>query len=191
MYRRTKNDFERRAAASVKAKISGKTKQNKKTNVTPEKDDTISANQTPGGYKFAPLVASQLWRANQREPDSFGLFSPWSFPSRSGILVYCISTAIYFAMKRSAPCSAVLRHFPSSWAAVVPWSMLMPKALRLSRKHPNQLFFPGPPRSPRTPPSLRTSRTLTVSYPPCAPQIPRTRSASCVKSPRRSHLPSS
>ena len=34
-------------------------KQNK-TNVTPEKKNTImaSANQTPGGYMFAPLVAS-------------------------------------------------------------------------------------------------------------------------------------
>ena len=35
------------------------TKQNK-TSVTPEKDHRASANQTPGGYKFAPLVDSQL-----------------------------------------------------------------------------------------------------------------------------------
>ena len=47
-----------------------KTKQNK-ANVTPEKDDIISANQTPGGYKFAPLVASQQWRANQLGPACF------------------------------------------------------------------------------------------------------------------------
>ena len=39
-----------------------KTKQNK-TNVTPEKDVMTSAGQTPGGYKFAPLVVSQQGRA--------------------------------------------------------------------------------------------------------------------------------
>ena len=47
--------------------IKTKTKQNK-TKVTPEKDVMASANQTPGGYKFAPLVASQQGRANQHEP---------------------------------------------------------------------------------------------------------------------------
>ena len=31
-----------------------------KTNVAPEKDSMASVNQTPGGYKFAPLVANQL-----------------------------------------------------------------------------------------------------------------------------------
>ena len=31
------------------------------------------------------------------------------------------SAAIHFVMKSSAPCSAVLRHSPSSWAAVVHW----------------------------------------------------------------------
>ena len=64
--------------------IKTKTKQNK-TNVTPEKDAMTSSNQTPGGYKFAPLVVSQQGRANQHEPACFGLFSSWSFPSRSGI----------------------------------------------------------------------------------------------------------
>ena len=59
-----------------------KTNQNK-TNVTPEKDVMTSANQTHGGYKLTPLVASQQGRANQHEPACFGLSSPWSFPSRS------------------------------------------------------------------------------------------------------------
>ena len=58
--------------------------------------------------------------------------------------------AIHFAMKRSAPCSAVLRRFPSSWAAVVYWSALMPKALRSSRKHPI-LSFSRPPMQPAPP----------------------------------------
>ena len=52
-----------------------KAKQNE-TNVTPEKDVITSANQTPGGYKFASLVASQQRRANQHEPAYFGLSSP-------------------------------------------------------------------------------------------------------------------
>ena len=95
------------------------------------------------------------------------------------------SAAIYLAMKCSAPCSAVLRHPPSSWAAVVHWSALMPKALRSSRKHPMHSFSWR-----HSPPILRISRSSPVSYPPCAPQIPQTRSASCVKSPRCSHFPS-
>ena len=60
--------------------IKTKTKQNK-TNVTPEKDALASANLTPGGYKFAPLVASQQGRANQHEPACFGLSSHFG-PSR-------------------------------------------------------------------------------------------------------------
>ena len=111
-----------------------------------------SANQTPGGYKFAPLVASQQGRANQHEPACFGLSSPWSFTfghttaCRSPALA--LSASIYFAMTCSAPCSAVLHHSPSSWAAVVHWSALMPKAQRSSRKHSIH-SFPDPPHSPR------------------------------------------
>ena len=100
------------------------------------------------------------------------------------------SPAIHFAMKRSAHyCSTVLRYFPSSWATAVHWSALMPKAQRSSRKHLIQSFS-CPPARP-APPILRTKRTSAVSYPPSAPQIPRTRSASCVKSPRCSHFSSS
>ena len=51
-----------------------KTKQNK-TNVKSEEDVMTSANQTPIGYKFAPLVASQQGRPNQHEPSCFGLLS--------------------------------------------------------------------------------------------------------------------
>ena len=43
-------------------------------------------------------------------------------------------------MKRSAPNSAVLRHPPSSWAAVVHWSALIPKAQMSSRRHPIHSF---------------------------------------------------
>ena len=60
-----------------------KTKQNKRN--TRERRHGISGNQTPGGHKFAPHVASQQGRANQHEPACFGLSSHRSFPSRSGI----------------------------------------------------------------------------------------------------------
>ena len=127
-----------------------KTKQNK-TNATPEKAVMTSANQTPGGHKFRPLVASQQGRANQHEPACFGLSSPWSFPSRSGIPLHAVASLIvfsaptHFAIKCSAPCSAVLRHSPSFWAAVVHWSALTSKALRSSRKHPMHSFSWPPP----------------------------------------------
>ena len=56
----SKND--RTKGRSFNESIKTKTKQNK-TNVTPEKDSMASAEQTPGGYKFAPLVAIQQGRA--------------------------------------------------------------------------------------------------------------------------------
>ena len=40
--------------------IKTKTKQNKTNVITPEKDAMSSANQTPGGYKFAPLTCGYL-----------------------------------------------------------------------------------------------------------------------------------
>ena len=47
--------------------IKTETKQNKTNVTTPEKDVMSSANQTPGGHKFAPLVASQQGRANPHD----------------------------------------------------------------------------------------------------------------------------
>ena len=153
-----------------------------------------SAKQTtPGGYKFAPLVASQQGRANQHKPTCFGLSSPCLvLPVTFGHTTACrspamtFSAAIHFALQRSAPCSAVLRLPPSSWVAVVHWSALMPKALGSSRKHPIHSFFwsPTQPASPTNSTNIRNSEVL---YPPCAAQIQQTRSASCVESPRCSH----
>ena len=49
---------------------------------------------------FAPLVvANQLWRAKQDEDACFGLSSPWSFPSRSGILLHAV--VLTFCSQRS------------------------------------------------------------------------------------------
>ena len=78
--------------------IKTKMKQNK-TNVTPEKNVMTSANQTPGGHKFAPLVASQ----QGREPACFGLSSPWSFPSRSGIPLHAVVQSWFFLQRSILP----------------------------------------------------------------------------------------
>ena len=145
-----------------------------------------SANQTPEGYKFAPLVASQQRGANQHEPACFAILC-LILPVKLGrtstrsspALVF--SAAIYFAMKRSAHCSAVRCHFPSSWAAVVGVDA---KSSEVAQETPHPLFSRPPPTQTALPPILRASRTSAVSYPPYAPQTPRTKSTSCAKSPR-------
>ena len=150
-----------------------------------------SANPTPGGYKFAPLVASQQGWANQHEPACFRLSSPWPFPSGSGIRLHAVVQP-WLSLQRSI----------SPWN-VPPLCAVHPRPglqSSIDRRWYRKLWgrpgntpstlFPGTSHSPRPPPILRTSSTSAVSYPPCAPQIPRTRSASCVKSPRCSHFPS-
>ena len=89
---------ERRAAASMKALRRNRT--TTETKVTPEKYVMPSVNQTIGGYKFAPLVASQQGRANQHESACFGLSSAWSFPSRSGIRLHLVAQP-WFSLQRS------------------------------------------------------------------------------------------
>ena len=142
-----------------------------------------SENQTPGGYKFAPLVASQQGRVNQHEPTCFGLILSLVLPVTFGYTTACrspalaFSAAIHFAMKCSVPCSAVLRHPPSSWAAVVHWSTLMPEALRSSRKHSTHSFSWPPTQS--TPPTISPNITHFGSLVSSTrATIPRTRSAS-------------
>ena len=75
----------------------------KRKNVTPKKDVMTSANQTPRGHKFAPLVASQQGRANQHEPACFGLSSSWSFPSRSGIPLHAVVQPCFFLRRSILP----------------------------------------------------------------------------------------
>ena len=93
---------------------------------------------------------SQQGRANQHEPACFGLSSSWSYPSISGIHTtacrspaLAFSAAIHFAMKCSAPCSAVLRHFPSSWAAVVKVG-IDAESSEVVPETPDTLFFLAP-----------------------------------------------
>ena len=148
-----------------------------------------SANQTPGGYKFAPPVASQQGKGQRTStsPLALGILFlalPVTFGHTTVIVcrspAFVFSAAIHFTMKCSAPCSAVLRHSPSSWAAVVRWSALMPKALRSTRKHPthNPLFF-LPPHTARAPHqfsehhALRQSRILHARDKPRKQDPPR------------------
>ena len=141
-----------------------------------------------------------LWLVNKGERTSsstLALGYPLLGPSRTfGHTNAChrsaltFSAAIHFTMKCSAFCSAVLRHSPSSWAAVVHWSALMPKALRSSRKHPIHSFSwpPTQPAPPTNSPNITHFGRLVSSK---RAQIPQTRPASCAKSPRCSHFPSS
>ena len=129
-----------------------------------------SANQTPGGYKFASLVASEQGRANQHEPAYFGLSSSWFFPSRLGIPLHAVVQP-WFSLQRSI----------SPWNVpplVLPFCAIPPRpGLQLSTVRrwcrklwdrpgstPSTLFL-GPPHSPRPPPfseyhALRQSRIL-------------------------------
>ena len=71
----------------IKAKTKTKTKQKRKQTYRQRKT-TLHPHVE---YKFVPLVANQLWRANQHEHACFGLSSPpWSFPLHSGVLLYCM-----------------------------------------------------------------------------------------------------
>ena len=95
------------------------------------------ANQTPGVHKFTPLVASQQERANQHEPACFGLSSPWSFPSRSGIPLHAVVQPCFLCrdpfcheMFRSLSCRSA--PFPLVLGCSRPhWSALMPKSASL------------------------------------------------------------
>ena len=124
-----------------------------------------SANQTPGGYKFAPQAgdparARLLW-------DILALVLPVTFghttACRSPALAF--SAAIRFARKCFAPCSAVLRHLPASWTAVAHWPALMPKALRSSRKHLIHSFScpPSQPAPPTNSPNITHFGSLVSS----------------------------
>ena len=126
-------------------------------------DRTTNYSKIGDGRRITEDISSRyLWLVNTRasEPARRARLL-WAVPflvlpvtfghttaCRSPALVF--SATIHFAMKCSATCSAVLRYSPSSWAAVVHWSALMPKALRSSRKHPIHSFS-WPPTQPAPP----------------------------------------
>ena len=85
-----------------KYKDENEAKQNKR-NTRERRHDILSANQTPGGHKFAPLVASQQGRANEPEPACFGLSSLWCFPSRLGIPLHAVVQPCFFLQRSILP----------------------------------------------------------------------------------------
>ena len=114
-----------------------------------------SRRHSPGRYKFTPPVANQLWRANQHKSACLGPSSHYSLAlpvtfGHTTVVLHAVvqplafSAATNLAMKRSIPCSTVLRHFPSSWATIVHWSVLMPQVLKSPRKHPIHSFSRPP-----------------------------------------------
>ena len=113
----------------------------------PEKDAMASANQTPGGYRFAPLVTSQQGQANQHKPACFGISFPLSFPSRSGVPLHVVVQP-WVPLQRSIFHEILRPLFCRS--ASFSQSVLMPKTLRSSREHPIRSFS-YPPTQPAPP----------------------------------------
>ena len=99
-YRRT---IERRVADSMNEKRRKRNKKTAKKHDARKRQYGIGKPKTPGGYKFAPLVANQLWRLNQHEHAYFGLSSPWLFPSRSVILLPAVVQPWIFLQRSISP----------------------------------------------------------------------------------------
>ena len=161
-----------------------------KTNVTQERRQDI-CKPNAQRIQVRALMASQLWRANQHEPSCFGLYSPWFLPSQSSILLYIYRSPALAFIEMFCPLFHRFAPFPLVLDCSRPLVGVDAESSGIVQKTPRPLFF-LPPYAARAPYQLvlRTSRNSAVSYPPCAPQIPQTRSASCVKSPRYSYFPS-
>ena len=108
-----------------------------------------SANQTPGGYKLAPLVASQQGRANQHEPACFELSSSWSFSSRSGIRLHA-AVQPWLSLQRSI-CHEILRPlfrrsapFPLVLGCSRPLVGVDAESSEVVQETPHSLFFLAP-----------------------------------------------
>ena len=74
------------------------------------------SNQTPGGYKFAPLVAITVNNYGERtstSPFALGyLLLAWSFPSRSGVLLHAVKSSLLGYSSHLLP--GVTKDFPIS-----------------------------------------------------------------------------
>ena len=152
-----------------------KTKQNKNKRNTKERRHGIFCKPNARRIQVCTLVAGQQWH-ERTNTSPLALGHPLVGPSRHDRTYYIQSSPGFCCSgqlrhETSRPLFHRLRHSTSSWAVVVHWSALMPKALGSSRKH-HITIFPGPRCSPRPSPILRTSRTSPViSHPRCVPQI--------------------
>ena len=95
----------------------------------------------PNARKFAPLVASQQWRANQHEPACFGLSSPWSFPSRSDLVFFC-SDPFCHEMFRTLFCRSA--PFPLVLGCSRPLVGVDAESSEVVQETPHTLFFVAP-----------------------------------------------
>ena len=154
-----------KAAALVKAKILKRNKN--KPNVMPEKGNTTSVQRI---QIHASTMASEPARARLLWAISF-LVLPVTFGHTTSCrsLALIFSVTIYFAMKRSTPCSDILRHSPSSWAAVVHWSAFYTESTEVVQETPHQLLFLAPdvaraPHQLSAHQVLRQSRNLNARH---------------------------
>ena len=88
-------------------------------------------------------TSRHLWLIN------YGLPSPWSFPSRSGILLHAVVQSWLYLQRSSISPRNVPPLVPPSCAippcpAVVHWSALVPKAMRSSTRHVIHPFYCPP-----------------------------------------------
>ena len=154
-----------KAAALVKAKILKRNKN--KPNVMLEKDNTTSVRRI---QIHASTMASEPARAR-----CIWAIPPLVLPVTFGHTTSCRSRAlifsatIYFAMKRSTSCSDILRHPPSSWAAVVHWSAFYTESTEVVQETPHQLLFLAPdvaraPHQLSAHHALRQSRNLNARH---------------------------
>ena len=149
-----KHKYEKRSKA--------KATENKRN--TTERRVIASANQTPGGYKFTPPVASQQGRANQHEPACFGLSSPWPFPSRSGIPLHAVVQPFGF-LCNDPFCHEVFRPLFCRCSAPFPLVLDCSRLLvrvdaessEVVQETPHPLFFLPPPQP--APPTISPNVT--------------------------------
>ena len=138
---------------------------------------------------------SQQGQSIQHEPAGFGLFSSWSFPSRSVIRLHAV-VQLWLSLQRSVsprnipPLVLLFCAISPHLGCSRPLIGVDAESSEIVQEITHPLFFLAHHTARAPPPILRTSRTSAVSFPPCAPQVPQTRPASCVKSPRCCHFPS-
>ena len=127
-------------------------------------------------------TSRHLWLINYGERTSTSTLAlGYSLPGYSRhVRVYYCNDPFHHDTRCSTPYLIL-----PSWAIPVVLDCSRPlvgvdtKSSEVVQETPHPLFFLLPPRTPCPPPILQTSSTSAVSCPPCAPQIPRTRFASC------------
>ena len=154
------NEGRRMKRFNQSKKEENKQNKNKKEKITERQRKAIWHQQTK--KRPEDISTRYLWLVNYGERTStstlalgYPLLGPcclvraYTTACRSPALAF--SAAVHVAIKRSAPCSAVLRHSPSSWAAVVHWLALILKALRSSRRrHIHSISWPPTQPAPST-----------------------------------------